>query len=141
MTGPVPPRLVLDSFAVLAFYRAERGGSAVRDLLRQARHGEADLAMSVINLGEVFYRTIREHGIQLAQEMLADFEEYPVAVVDVDQELALAAANLKGLYRMSYADCIAAALALRLDAAVVTGDPDFRQVEDRVAIEWLPTPQ
>jgi ribonuclease VapC len=52
--------------------------------------------------------------------------------------LALAAAYLKGLHPISYADCFAAALAQQLDAAVVTGDPDFRQLEGRVAIEWLP---
>ena len=40
---------------------------------------------------------------------------------------------------MSYADCFAAALAQRESAAVVTGDPDFRQVEQLVAIDWLPT--
>ena len=111
----------------------------MRDLLRQARRGEVDLAMTAINLGEVFYRTIREHGRERAQEVLADFQDYPIEVVEIDRELALAAADLKGSHRMSYADGYAAALALRLDAAVVTGDPDFRQVEDRVAIEWLPT--
>jgi uncharacterized protein len=44
---------------------------------------------------------------------------------------------LKVASKMGYLDCFAAALAQHLEAAVVTGDPDFRQVEGMVAIEWL----
>jgi ribonuclease VapC len=41
---------------------------------------------------------------------------------------------------MSYADCFAAALAQRLDAAVVTGDPEFEDIEraGELKVEWLP---
>ncbi len=131
------PVVVLDSFALLAFFQGEPAADAVADLLRRAHEGEVRLTMTVANLGEVVYRTIREHGLERAQEVLARLEEYAIEMVDVDRELALAAAHLKGSYRMAYADCLAAALAQRLDAAIVTGDPDFRQIDDLVAIEWL----
>ena len=134
---PVFGNFVLDSFALLAVFRDEPAADAVLDLLQQARLGEISLVMSVINLGEVIYHTIRERGTERAQGVLADFERYPIEVIDIDRELALAGAELKGLHRISYADCIAAALAERLDATLVTGDRDFRHVEDRVAIEWL----
>ena len=102
------------------------------------RLGTAHLVMSAVNLGEVVYRTIREHGLERAQEAVARIGEYSIEIVDVDRELAIAAAYLKGSYRMSYADCIAAALGQRLDAPIVTGDPDFKQLEGQVAIDWLP---
>jgi predicted nucleic acid-binding protein len=38
---------------------------------------------------------------------------------------------------MSYADCFAAALAKQSKAELVTGDPDFRQVQDEIKIVWL----
>jgi len=60
-------------------------------------------------------------------------------LVDVDRSLALAAAYIKGFHRLSYADCLAAALAQRLNGAVVTGDPEFKQIESLVTVEWLPT--
>ena len=128
---------VLDSFALLAFFQAEPSGLRVSELLDQAARGEVGLAITTVNLGEVAYRTERRYGLKRAQGVLAKIEEYAPAVIDVNRELALAAAHLKARYRMSYADCLAAALAQRLDAAVVTGDPDFRQVEHLVAIEWL----
>ena len=39
---------------------------------------------------------------------------------------------------MSYAGCIAAALAQQTGATVLTGDPEFQQVEALIGIEWLP---
>ena len=132
------PALVLDSFAILAFFQDEPAAAPVADLLRRADAGEVRLTMTVANMGEVVYRTIRQHGFGQAQEVLGRLEEYDIEMVDIDRELALSAAYLKGLHRMAYADCMAAALAQRVDGAVVTGDPDFRQIEDVVSIEWLP---
>jgi ribonuclease VapC len=130
--------LVLDSFALLAFFQAEPAGLRVKEIIEQAIRREIHVAITVVNLGEVVYRTVRQHGLERAQQVLAKIEEYQLATVDVDRELALAAAHLKARYRMGYADCFAAALAQQLDATIVTGDPDFRQVEASVAIEWLP---
>ena len=131
------PLFVLDSFALLAFFQAEPGGLKVRELLERAQRGDVGLAITTVNLGEVAYRTERVFGLERAQEVLAKIEEYAPAVFDVNRELALAAAHLKARYRMSYADCLAAALAQHLGGAVVTGDPDFRQVEHLVAVQWL----
>jgi predicted nucleic acid-binding protein len=135
------PLFVLDSFALLAFFQAEPAGLRVSELLDQAARGEVGLAITTVNLGEVAYRTERRYGLKRAQGVLAKIQEYAPAVIDVNRELALAAAHLKARYHMSYADCFVAALAQRLDAAVVTGDPDFRQIEHLVAVEWLPTAQ
>jgi ribonuclease VapC len=129
--------MVLDSFTLLAFFRQEAGAGRVVDLLRQGYEGATRLTMTVANLGEVVYRTIREHGAERADEVLARIREYPIELIDVDLGLALAAAHLKGRHRIAYADCLAAALAQRLGATIVTGDPDFRQLEGTIAVEWL----
>ena len=93
--------------------------------------------MSVVNLAEVVYRIERERGLERVQEALGKVEEYAIELFDLDRELALAAAHLKAQHRVSLADCFAAALAQRLDAAVLTGDPDFQRLEGAVAVEWL----
>jgi predicted nucleic acid-binding protein len=38
---------------------------------------------------------------------------------------------------MSFADCFAAALAKQKKALLLTGDPEFKQVETQVTIDWL----
>jgi ribonuclease VapC len=51
--------------------------------------------------------------------------------------MALEAAKLKGAYPLAYAHCFAAALAIRKNAKVVTGDPDFRKLENILSVEWM----
>ncbi len=97
--------------------------------------------MTSINLGEVFYKTMRGHGLEEAQDVLAYIDTYNIEIVDPDRDLVLAAAYLKGLHPISYADCFAAALAMRLDATLVTGDRDFQRLEGELTVEWLPVPK
>ncbi len=140
MTAPDQPLYVLDSFAILAHLQDEPAADAVEELLRRGRRGDVLLFMAVVNLGEVLYKTVRRHGSDRAEEALAMLNAFPIETVAVGRELALAGAQIKGSYRMSYADCIATALAQDLEATLVTGDPEFRQVEGLIAIEWLPGP-
>ena len=65
-------------------------------------------------------------------------EEFPVEVIPVDLPLAHQAALYKVTHKMSYSDCLAAALAKIRKAALVTGDKDLKQVEGEVKIQWLP---
>jgi ribonuclease VapC len=60
-----------------------------------------------------------------------------LSVQPIGEELAIAAARIKAERRMGYLDCFVVALAQQLNATVLTGDPDFRRVEDLVRIEWL----
>lgn len=136
-----PPRYVFDSFALLAFFQDEPGAGQVERLLDRLRRGEIQVTMATVNLGEVVYRTIRKFGEDRVEPVLLNFSQYPIQLVDVDRDLAIAGAAIKGTYKMSYADCIAAALAQRLDAPVLTGDPEFERVEHFIRIEWLPRRQ
>lgn len=132
-------RYVLDAFSFMAIIQDEPGAARMQELLDGGDGGEHELYMSVVNFGEVIYTVWKRRGAGSAQQTLAAFDQLPVKAFDVDRDLALQASALKANTRMGYADCFAAALAQRLGAAVVTGDPDFRQVEQSVPIEWLPT--
>ncbi len=132
---------VLDSFALLAFFQDEPAAEIVQAFLERGSKDEIKLVMAVVNLGEVIYRTIREYSEERAAQVLGMIEAYSIDFVNVDKELALAAAQLKGTYSISYADCIAAALAEKLGATIVTGDHDFSVFEGKIGVEWLPQPQ
>ena len=129
--------IILDSFALLAMFKDEPGGPRVQELLHEAESDSADLVMASVNLGEVFCKTIREYGLDRGQEILAAIKQLPIEIVSVDQQLVLAAAHIKGFHRISYADCIAAALTQRASGTLLTGDPGFKNVAD-LNVEWLP---
>ena len=58
-------------------------------------------------------------------------------MVDVNIELTRIAARFKAKGGISYADCFAAALAKQHKATLLTGDPEFKQLEDEISISWL----
>jgi ribonuclease VapC len=130
-------RYVIDSFAMIAFFEDESGADSVADILRDLVDRKARAFMSVINWGEMYYNTMRVHGTEEAEAVIAQFNKYPVQVVEADRDLTYEAAKLKGRHKVAYADCFAAALASRLGAAVVTGDRQFERFEDEIPIQWI----
>ena len=128
---------VLDAFAIVAYLRQEKGGEAVRNLLIRAQNREVTLAFCLVNYGEVLYLAEREGGLKAATEVIRVVEQLPLQVIPVDRELTFAAAHVKACHPISFADAFVVALAQKLDATVVTGDPDFRKVEGRISVEWL----
>jgi predicted nucleic acid-binding protein len=76
--------------------------------------------MSEINLGEVYYVTIRGVGLDGAKAFLENFLRLPINLALPDRNLILKAAELKAEYSISCADCFAAANALTYEAALLT---------------------
>jgi ribonuclease VapC len=131
------PTKVLDAYALLAFLLDEPGADTVRGLLIDAVAGKDALAMSVVNLGEVWYAIARAISPAAADQYLQRIRGMGVEIVDADWEITRQAALFKMPGKISYADCFAAALAKRLDAEVVTGDKEFKVLEGQIGIVWL----
>ena len=128
---------ILDSYALLAYIRDEAGRSAVSSLLAQADGSSAPLLMTAVNLGEVYYIVLRRHGEAVLAQVEQTVAALPIRIEAADEALAKEAALLKATRKMSYADCFAAALAKQRGGRVVTGDPEFRAVEDVVEVLWI----
>ena len=130
-------RKLLDSFAVLAWLQDETGAEKVEDFLLAARREHTPLLLTVINLGEVYYRVARQHGHLLAQRVIRQLKALPVELCPCDEDLALRAARIKADFPTAYADAVAIAAAQREEGTVITGDPEFGKVGHLIHIEWL----
>ena len=128
---------VLDSYALLAYFADERGRGPVEKLLTDASNNDALIKITVINLGEVIYIVEKKRGLQDAQLTLSRIKELPIKLIDIDEELALAAAHIKAEHSIAYADCFAAALSDLQKAVLLTGDPEFKKLEKDIEIFWL----
>ncbi len=128
---------VLDSYALLSFFQGEAGADQVLKILIKAHAGECELSMTAVNLGEIWYTVARTVSEEMADRKVSEIHSMAVEIVDVDWDLTRKAAILKARGGISYADCFAAGLAQALNAVVVTGDPEFRCVEDVVKVLWL----
>jgi predicted nucleic acid-binding protein len=128
---------LLDSFALLAYLNDEAGCTRVQEILALAEVRKCRVVMCLVNLGEVLYITERERGLAMAQIVLALAESLPLELLDTSRDLVLDAAHIKAQHPLSYADAFAVAAAVRENAVVVTGDPEFKSVDELIKIEWL----
>lgn len=128
---------VLDSFALLAFLRGEAGDDKVAAWLEKASARDAPLHMTEVNYAEVKYMVTRKDGAARWAEVARDLPTLPIEFHPGDRELADLAADLKARFSLSLADAFAAALARKLKAELVTGDPEFKAVEKEIKIGWL----
>lgn len=110
----------LDSWAVLAWLDGEEpAATIVAETLKRERP-----AMSWLNLVEVHYRTIRDHGRQEADEVLSELR--PQLTEHLPGVAAMrAVATLKAANPIALADCFAIALAGSEGAQLLTGDPEI----------------
>jgi predicted nucleic acid-binding protein len=75
--------------------------------------------------------------LEEAQKFLENFFRLPLSLILPDSDLIWKSSEIKAQHAISYADCFAAATALRYEAVILTGDPDFKKIESLVPIEWL----
>jgi predicted nucleic acid-binding protein len=133
-----PRAYVLDSWSVMAFLEDEPAGETVGNLLADAHENSIPLLMSTVNAGEIWYILAREVSEAAADQSIKDIRDLGLVFQDVDWKLANQAARFKAIKKMSFADCFAAALAVQYKgSALVTGDKEFKQVENDVKIVWL----
>jgi uncharacterized protein len=129
--------VVLDSNALLAYFRGEPSGKVVLELLEKAHARGRKVHMSEVNYAEVKYMVLRKDGPE-AWETAADLlPALPVEFHAASRALADSAADFKASHKMSLADAFAAALTRSLKAELVTGDPGFKALEGEVKIRWL----
>jgi len=130
-------KIVLDSYAVIAYFENEVGAKKVEELLWQAELGKRLLLMSIINWGEVYYALYRSKGESKAEESILTMDQLPISLVNVDRSTTYQAARLKARYSVALGDCFAAALAIANKSQVLTGDPEFKNLKGEVSISWL----
>lgn len=113
-------RRCLDSWAVLAWLDGEEPAAGV---VERAIKRERPV-MSWMNLVEVHYRTIRDHGRQEADQVLAELR--PQITESLPGIAAMrSVSSLKAAHPIALADCFAIALAAEEEAELLTGDPEI----------------
>lgn len=131
--------LILDAWALLALLqREEPAASKVKSLVQQAQEERnLDLFVSVINLGEVYYRVGRKEGAIVAQETLEELRNLGFTILSATERRVFQAADLKRQYAISYADAFAVAAADEQKGILVTGDPELIQLDGVIQVDAL----
>ncbi len=136
---PTRDFLVLDSWPLMEWFKNRQpAADRFQRLIASAERFEVRLLLSSVNMGEVFYNCWNEWDETRANEALAVLRRLPIQVVHPTERDVLAAARFKALYKIAYADCFAAVLAVETMSGVATGDKDFLKMQQggAISVEW-----
>lgn len=128
---------VLDSFALIAYFRDEPGAETVEALLVAAGRKDSPLHMTDVNYAEVKYSIVKKDGADAWAEAAKILPGLPIDFHSTTRALADTAADFKARFKMSLADAFAASLAREKKAELVTGDAEFKPLEHEIKIHWL----
>ena len=121
-------KFVLDSYALLAFFRDEPGADTVEKFLNEATEDKHELYLTSVNAGEVYYMSCRKDSVSKANQVWDAMKKFPLHFVIADMDISLAAAKIKANHKLSYADAFAAALTIQKKAMLITGDNEFESL-------------
>jgi predicted nucleic acid-binding protein len=125
---------LLDTSALLSFIEDEVGADLVEQALKQVT---TLLPWPV--LLETYYITFQEEGQAEADRRIALIKQLKVKIVwDMDEPTLLTAGRLKADHRVSLADAVIAAFAIRRAAVLMHKDPEFEALTGLLPMESLP---
>jgi len=125
---------LLDTSALLSFIEDEAGADRVEKALKQST-----TLLPWLVLLETYYITLQEEGQAEADRRIALIKQLKVKIVwDMDEPTLLTAGRLKADHRVSLADAVIAAFAIRRAAVLMHKDPEFEALTGLLPMESLP---
>ena len=125
---------LLDTSALLSFIEDETGADRVEQALKQP----TTLVPWPVLL-ETHYISLQEEGQAEADRRIALIKQLKVEILwGMDESTLLTASKLKAEHRVSLADAIIAAFAIRRGAVLMHKDPEFDALTGLLPMEALP---
>ncbi|MDV3244424.1 MAG: hypothetical protein LYZ66_04520 [Nitrososphaerales archaeon] len=124
----MPARFFYDSYAVLAFTSGHTGYRRYFE--------EHDGVLSKLNLLEIAYRTLEQHGPKAESDILETFSKYIIdfGLGDMADAMKLRLELKRRGRGMSYADALGYSLSRKMGIKFLTGDTAFRGLS---GVEYL----
>ncbi len=128
--------LVLDSSALLCYFKNERGADKVEAILKDAESDRREAHISAVTLAETKAVLARFFDLERATSITAGIKS-SLSIIPVTAEIAELAGELKFKHskqELSMADAIIAATALIIGSTLLTTDSDFKNIEGLGAV-------
>ncbi len=119
-------KLLLDSFALIEFFKGGALGEQVKKLLEKSE----DIIITVLNIYEVGYRIEQDYSKKQAGEYLKSLKMH-YRIVNLDDEIAMKAIELRRDFKLPTIDCLIYAAAKINNAKVVSGCSHFKKLAEQ----------
>jgi predicted nucleic acid-binding protein len=116
-------KLLLDSFALIEFFK----GSALGDQVKKYIEKSEEVMITVLSLYEVGYRIEQDYSKRHAENYLKSLKIH-YKIIDVNEETATKAVELKKEFKLPAIDCLIYAAAKINNAKVVSGCLHFKRL-------------
>nr|CBH36731.1 conserved hypothetical protein containing PIN domain [uncultured archaeon] len=123
--------VLIDSWAWIEYFRGSKAGEQIKGVIEDS---EEKMVISTINIAEVYRSILRFYSEDFAEEKIEAMKQRAF-VCDVIEEIAVEAAKIKHKKKWGLGDSLIYATAKKEGARVLTGDPDFKDVEGVIFIE------
>jgi ribonuclease VapC len=125
---------VLDTSAIFTLIEDEDGANRVEQILK--KH---DALIPWVTLMEMMYISRQEKGEEIALTRYATLRQTKASILwEADEPTLFIAARLKAEHRVSFADAIIAAIAIKQGATLLHKDPEYEALKGQVEMEILP---
>ena len=127
-------KYVVDAWAWIEYFRGSEGGVKLKDVLEDQA---TDVCTCAITVAEVISKTARDgRDVEAAYDMLLSNAQ----IIKIDEQIAKQAGLVHSKMRQTrkdfgIADAFILAIANKLKAKIITGDPHFEGLENIVMIK------
>lgn len=128
---------LLDAYGLLLFLQKDGPYEVIKTLFRNAQAEGKPVLINEMSVGEIFCVIARTHSVERAESFLPILEVLPLEIVSNTLDDVLRAARIKTQYSIGYGNALVVATAEREKAVLLTGDPEFREVDGVIPIQWL----
>lgn len=116
---------LIDSWVWIEYFLGTKRGEAARKYIESA---EEKIIMP-INVFEVYYKILSLKG-RIEAEKFTEFMSRKAALQEISLEVIKLAAELKNEKKLAMADALVLSTAIKNNATIVTGDPDFKKITE-----------
>jgi|GEM_PF-6084784 predicted nucleic acid-binding protein len=127
---------VLDTYALVGFFKGEEFAPKVNDILRSMEDGRIKVSISALTISELFYILSRFKDADFAKTIIRYIKISDIDIIPVSEEVAEKAGEFKFKYSknlprgLPIADAIIAATAWKEKAVVVSSSEHFGKIEE-----------
>jgi len=114
-------RYFFDTYAIIEI---------IRETKSYEKYGDEEIITSILNIGELYYILLREHGKETANYW---YEKLKSIAIQVDIEAVIKAMNFRSAKKekhLSFIDCVGYILAKEMGLEFLTGDGGFKGIEN-----------
>ena len=120
--------VLIDSWAWIEYFKGSPLAAKAKEIIESSQK----ILLSTINVGEIYHFLLKNKPDEA--EILIKFVLSSSFVIPLDSSIALKAAKIKYDKKIGLADSIVIATAEENNAKILTGDEDFKDMENVIYI-------